>query len=83
MGRPEALPRDATVKFVLDCQNADGGFGAAPGHDSHMLYTVSAVQTLATVEALHELDKSTGGSKLKVGECMTWFQFVLSDTDTF
>jgi geranylgeranyl transferase type-2 subunit beta len=37
---------------VLSCQNPDGGFGAAPGHDSHLLYTVSAVQILATVDAL-------------------------------
>lgn len=67
LGRPNALPRDKTIDFVLSCQNADGGFGAAPGHDSHMLYTVSAVQILATVDALSALDAS--GGKLKVGKC--------------
>ena len=30
--------------FVLSCQNTDGGFGGAKYHDSHMLYTTSAVQ---------------------------------------
>lgn len=70
MGHPEALPRDETIKFVLDCQNADGGFGAAPGHDSHMLYTLSAVQILATVEALSELENSNQGGKDKVAQCM-------------
>lgn len=69
MGHPEALARDQTIKFVLDCQNEDGGFGAAPGHDSHMLYTLSAVQILATVDALPELEKSVHGGKERVGAC--------------
>jgi geranylgeranyl transferase type-2 subunit beta len=68
LGRPDALPRDKTIEYVLACQNADGGFGAAPKHDSHMLYTTSAVQILATVDALSALD-ATGGRD-KVGECM-------------
>lgn len=34
------------VRFVLTCQNADGGFGGSSGHDSHLLYTLSAVQLL-------------------------------------
>jgi geranylgeranyl transferase type-2 subunit beta len=69
LGAPDALPRDATIKFVLACQNDDSGFGAAPGHDSHMLYTVSAVQILATIDALPELDKSAKGSREEVGQC--------------
>ncbi|KAL8713596.1 MAG: hypothetical protein Q9220_002458 [cf. Caloplaca sp. 1 TL-2023] len=55
--RPDALPRDAMVDFVLSCQQSNGGFGAAPGHDAHMLYTVSAVQILVTLDALQELDE--------------------------
>lgn len=70
LGHPDALPRDQTIKFVLQCHNADGGFGAAPGHDSHMLYTTSAIQILATVDALENLDKSSNGGKLKVAQCM-------------
>ncbi|KAK7893990.1 Rab geranylgeranyltransferase [Exophiala xenobiotica] len=66
LGHPDALPRDKTVDFVLACQNDDGGFGAAPGHDSHMLYTVSAVQILATVNALSELDKVERGGRERV-----------------
>ncbi|KAL9618835.1 MAG: hypothetical protein Q9160_006494 [Pyrenula sp. 1 TL-2023] len=61
LGHSEALPRDPTIQFVLSCQNADGGFGAAPGHDSHMLYTVSAVQILATIDALGDLDGEEQG----------------------
>ncbi|KAI1485461.1 terpenoid cyclases/protein prenyltransferase alpha-alpha toroid [Biscogniauxia mediterranea] len=64
---PDALPRDQTIDFVLSCQHANGGFGAAPGHDAHMLYTVSAVQILALVDALDELDKR-GKGKATVGK---------------
>ncbi|EEP82872.1 type II proteins geranylgeranyltransferase beta subunit [Uncinocarpus reesii 1704] len=39
LGYPEALPRDETIDFVLSCQHENGGFGAAPDHDPHMLYT--------------------------------------------
>lgn len=76
MGHPNALPREDTISFVLACQNADGGFGAAPGHDSHMLYTLSAVQLLAMVDALPELEESKRGSKDKVAACM----FAVSDS---
>lgn len=68
MGHPEALPRDATIDFVLSCQHDSGGFGAAPGHDAHMLSTVSAVQILALVDGFSELDQR-GKGKAKVGEC--------------
>lgn len=69
LGKPEALPRDETIKFVLSCQHSNGGFGAAPGHDPHMLYTVSAVQILATLNAFSELDESQNGNRKKVGAC--------------
>jgi geranylgeranyl transferase type-2 subunit beta len=69
LGHPEALPRQATIDFVLSCQNEDGGFGAAPGHDSHMLYTVSAVQILVTVDAVDELDRKKTGAKAKASSC--------------
>jgi geranylgeranyl transferase type-2 subunit beta len=74
MGRPDALPRDETIEFVLSCQLDSGGFGAAPGHDAHLLYTASAVQILATVDALDELEKrgkcgDGKGGKAGVGNC--------------
>lgn len=68
LGQPDALPRDATIEFVLSCQHDNGGFGAAPGHDAHMLSTVSAVQILAMVDALDELDKK-GKGRRQVGKC--------------
>lgn len=67
MRRPDALPRDATIDFVLSCQHENGGFGAAPGHDAHMLYTVSAVQILAMLDAFDDLEKR-GKGKAIVGQ---------------
>jgi geranylgeranyl transferase type-2 subunit beta len=72
LGHPDALPREDTIKFVLSCQNTDGGFGAAPRHDSHMLYTTSAVQILATIGALDSLDSS--GGRRKVGSFIAQLQ---------
>ena len=44
----KGLSADEVVADVLECRNADGGFASAPGHDSHLLYTLSAVQVLAS-----------------------------------
>ncbi|KAF4632653.1 hypothetical protein G7Y89_g5476 [Cudoniella acicularis] len=77
LGRPNALPRDETIKFVLSCQDENGGFGAAPGHDAHLLYTCSAVQILAMVDALDDLEKlgkGEGGGKLAVGKYIASLQ---------
>jgi geranylgeranyl transferase type-2 subunit beta len=68
LGKPDALPRAETIDFVLSCQHENGGFGAAPGHDAHMLSTVSAVQILATVDAFDELE-TRGKGKAQVGQC--------------
>jgi geranylgeranyl transferase type-2 subunit beta len=68
--RPDALPRDQVLDFVLSCLHADsGGFGAAPGHDAHMLYTVSGVQILATLDGWDELEQAVAGGKEKIGRC--------------
>lgn len=71
LGHPDALPRDATIEFVLSCQDKEsGGFGAAAGHDAHLLSTTSAVQILCLVDALDILEtKGKAGGKLAVGEC--------------
>ncbi|KAL9012723.1 MAG: hypothetical protein Q9173_002534 [Seirophora scorigena] len=71
---PDALPRQETIDFVLSCQHANGGFGAAPGHDAHMLYTVSAVQILVTVGALDELDKHGRHDRNGVGRYIAGLQ---------
>lgn len=56
LGAPDALEREAVVEFVLSCLHADGGFAAHPGHDPHVLYTLSAVQILFLCDALDRID---------------------------
>ncbi|RAL66830.1 hypothetical protein DID88_007613 [Monilinia fructigena] len=68
LGRPDALPRRETIDFVLNCQHESGGFGAAPGHDAHLLYTVSAVQILVMVDAVEDLEKNLDGK----GKDFSW-----------
>jgi geranylgeranyl transferase type-2 subunit beta len=68
LGRPDALSRDEVIDFVVSCQHENGGFGAAPGHDAHMLSTVSAVQVLVMLDALGELEQR-GRGKDVVGKC--------------
>ena len=69
LGHPDALPRDGVLKYVISCYCQDGGFAAAPGHDSHMLFTVSAVQLLATLDAIDEFEEHIPGGKARVGNC--------------
>lgn len=79
--RPEALPQDETIKFVLSCQHKNGGFGAAPGHDAHLLYTVSAVQILVMVDGLAELDATGLAGREDVGKYLANLQN--KETGTF
>ncbi|OTB03795.1 hypothetical protein M426DRAFT_321508 [Hypoxylon sp. CI-4A] len=79
---PDALPRDQAIDFVLSCQHENGGFGAAPGHDAHMLYTVSAVQIFVLLDALDELEKrGQGNGKAQVGKFIADLQ--TRETGTF
>jgi len=74
LNRPDALHRKETIDFVLSCQADNGGFGAAPGHDAHLLYTASAVQILAMVDGFGELEKrGKAGGAMAVGKCLSNF----------
>jgi len=47
--------RQAIVDWVFDCfDESAGGFGGRPGHDAHLLYTLSAVQILALADCLED-----------------------------
>ncbi|THV51596.1 hypothetical protein BGAL_0105g00100 [Botrytis galanthina] len=82
LGRPDALPRRETIDFILSCQHKNGGFGAAPGHDAHLLYTVSAVQSLVMVDAVEDLEQNLDGKgKDLVGKYLADLQN--KDTGTF
>lgn len=56
LGKPNMLPKDEIIKEILACRQPDGGFGSAPGHDSHVVCTLHAVQILAMQNALHLVD---------------------------
>jgi geranylgeranyl transferase type-2 subunit beta len=68
LGQPDALPRNDILDFVCSCLHENGGFGAAPGHDAHMLYTVSAVQILATLDAFGEFEERVKHGRQKVAK---------------
>ncbi|KAL5501171.1 BET2 [Sanghuangporus vaninii] len=57
MGHQDALPRDEMVEFVMSCWDDEAGaFGAYPGHDAHILATLSAIQILVIQDALDRID---------------------------
>ncbi|KAK9456244.1 terpenoid cyclases/protein prenyltransferase alpha-alpha toroid [Dipodascopsis uninucleata] len=56
MGAKDELSRDDMIKYVKSCQHPNGGFGANPLHDPHILYTLSAVQIMVIQDALEEID---------------------------
>jgi Prenyltransferase and squalene oxidase repeat len=83
---PQALPRDGIIQFTMSCwDSGSGGFGAAPGHDAHMLYTCSAVQLLAMADGLTVLDEpvsddSSQTKRQKLGACKLTFTLCSSDS---
>ncbi|KAK9312521.1 terpenoid cyclases/protein prenyltransferase alpha-alpha toroid [Lipomyces starkeyi] len=56
MGARDVLPREKVMEYVKSCQHPNGGFGAHPGHDPHLLYTLSAIQILFIQDALDAVD---------------------------
>ena len=70
LGQPDALPRSEILDFVVSCLQANGGFGAAPGHDAHMLYTVSGVQILALLDAFDEFEQRVPGGLQRITNCI-------------
>lgn len=58
MGREDALPRQEMIDWVISCWNEDvGAFAPHPRHDPHIHSTLSAIQILATHNALQLLNK--------------------------
>ena len=56
LGRLDDMDGSAILEWVLACAKPDGGFGGSERHDSHLLYTLSAVQILALYDALDRAD---------------------------
>lgn len=52
LGRLGEMDREGILDEVAACQVAgSGGFAASPGHDPHLLYTLSAVQLVLLLDA--------------------------------
>ncbi|PNS17815.1 hypothetical protein CAC42_3210 [Sphaceloma murrayae] len=80
LGRSDALPRDELIDFVLSCWCTNGGFGAAPGHDAHLLYTVSAVQVLSMLDGWPSADERRSSSKAVISQYIAGLQDVTTGT---
>lgn len=59
---------------MISCLHDNGGFGAAPGHDAHMLYTVSAVQILAMIDGFDEFEEKVPNGKSKIAKFVAGLQ---------
>lgn len=56
MDKQDALPEDEVIEFVLNCFDEKvGGFAAFPGHDAHVLTTLSGLQILFIYDRLDAL----------------------------
>lgn len=56
LGQENNLDSQGILAFVKTCHNEDGGFSASTGHDSHILYTLSAIQILRLIGKLDEFN---------------------------
>ncbi|KAF2725417.1 geranylgeranyl transferase type 2 subunit beta [Polychaeton citri CBS 116435] len=80
LGQPDGLPRDGLLEYVFACLHDDGGFGAAPGHDPHILHTTYAVQILSTLDAFEQLESKLVGGKLTIAK---WIASLQQENGTF
>ena len=48
----DVLETAKIVEWVATCRHDNGGYSAAPGHDPHLLATLSAIQVLTILEAM-------------------------------
>lgn len=62
----ETLPKDEVCAFVDSCWDSEyGGFGAYPGHDAHLLSTLSAIQIYSIYGEIDALKASKGPQLVK------------------
>jgi geranylgeranyl transferase type-2 subunit beta len=56
MNAGDLMKKEELAAWVVSTQQVDGGWGANRGHDTHLLYTTSAVQILAICGQLDKID---------------------------
>lgn len=59
MNSLDTLPQSEVIEFAMECyDNKTGGFAAFPGHDAHVLTTLSGLQILLLYDQLGVLSES-------------------------
>lgn len=56
MNGTERMSKTEIMDFLSDCSHPSGGYSPFPGHDPHLLNTLSAVQIAVTLNSLEMLD---------------------------
>nr|POE51628.1 geranylgeranyl transferase type-2 subunit beta [Quercus suber] len=79
LGRPDALPRQGVLDFVLSCVHEDeekgtAAFGPSPGHDPHILSTGYSIQILAEIDGFAELETRIPDSRKKLARFISSLQ---------
>lgn len=52
----KGFSKDRVVEYILRCYNFDGGFGSAPGNESHTAQIFCSLGALRALGALHSFD---------------------------
>lgn len=74
LGQPDGLPYTGLHEFVFSCYQECGGFGAAPGHDPHLLNTVYAIQILSMTDGFEWFEKRVSDCKMKIAKYIAGLQ---------
>ena len=56
MNNLNLMNKNDIIQYVLKCQGSNGGFSGSINHDTHILYTLSAIQILAIYDELDKID---------------------------
>ncbi|VDD75095.1 unnamed protein product [Mesocestoides corti] len=59
MKKLDVVDKDMIISFVKSCHNDDGGFSPAPGHDSHLLSTLSGIQILTMYDEMNVINRES------------------------
>ncbi|SCV05124.1 LANO_0H00562g1_1 [Lachancea nothofagi CBS 11611] len=77
LGAKDTFDRTKIIEFVQSCWDSKaGGFGAFPGHDAHVLTTLSGIQILAIYDALDVLTETPTDehTKDRKTQCVEFFR---------
>lgn len=74
--RSDSAEVPKTLEFIKQCQGEDGGFSAAPKHDSHLLHTCCAVQMLVILD-------SCKSPYIDVERCVDYIKSLQQDDGSF